>query len=178
MTYEELIRLGLTEAQATEVEKAQREELKGYIPKVRFDEINNELKDFKKIDIDGLRSQVSALEAEKSTLTEKAANDLNALKLDYILQGKLRDYGAKNIKSVMPHIDVSTLKLGDNDTIDGIDDVLNGLKTSAETGFLFDQPPTETDGKEKISMSGFVPAAAADTGKPEATDLFIQGFKE
>lgn len=40
MTKEQLLAMGLTEEQAGKVLAASTEELKGYIPKARFDELN------------------------------------------------------------------------------------------------------------------------------------------
>ena len=45
MTKEQLLEMGLTEEQADKVLSAHKEELKGYIPKARFDEINETKKD-------------------------------------------------------------------------------------------------------------------------------------
>ena len=44
MKKDELIKLGLTEELAAKVESASAEELKGFIPKSRFDEVNTDLK--------------------------------------------------------------------------------------------------------------------------------------
>ena len=41
MTKEQLLEMGLSEEQADKVLAAHKEELKGYIPKARFDEVNN-----------------------------------------------------------------------------------------------------------------------------------------
>ena len=40
MKKEELVKLGLTEEDAEKVAKASEEELKGFVPKSRFDEVN------------------------------------------------------------------------------------------------------------------------------------------
>ena len=45
MTKEQLLEMGLTEEQADKVLSAHKEELKGYIPKTRFDEVNDAKKD-------------------------------------------------------------------------------------------------------------------------------------
>ena len=47
MKKEQFIELGLEEEMAIKCEKASQEELKGFIPKARFDEVNNEKKKLK-----------------------------------------------------------------------------------------------------------------------------------
>lgn len=44
MKKEEFVKLGISEDLAAKAEAASQEELKGYIPKARFDEVNNEKK--------------------------------------------------------------------------------------------------------------------------------------
>ena len=44
MKKEEFVKLGVDDELAKKLEDASQEELKGYIPKARFDEVNNEKK--------------------------------------------------------------------------------------------------------------------------------------
>ena len=63
MKKEELIALGLDEATAIKISAASTEELKGFIPKVRFDEVNNDKK--------ALETQITERDTQLTELTKK-----------------------------------------------------------------------------------------------------------
>ena len=74
MKKEDFLKLGLTEEQATKAAEASAEELKGFIPKSRFDEVNEQkkkleediktrdkqLEELKKLDAEGLKVQIES----------------------------------------------------------------------------------------------------------------------
>ena len=96
MKKEDFLKLGLTEEQATKAAEASAEELKGFIPKSRFDEVNEvkkkldediktrdkQLEELKKIDAAGLQQKITDLQSENKTAKEKFEADLKKLQID------------------------------------------------------------------------------------------------
>src|SRR5690625_4836722 len=97
MTKEEFIALGLTEEQATKAAAASAEELKGFVPKARFDEVNEgkkkaetdladrdkQLETLKKSagDNEELKKQIQTLQDENKSAKEKYENEMKDLQL-------------------------------------------------------------------------------------------------
>lgn len=157
MTKEQFIALGFTEEQATKAAAASQEELKTYIPKHRFDEVNQEnktlkdtvkenstqLENLKKSAGDNaeLQKQIQTLQDEvkrKDEESQAALKDLkitNAIKL--AIAGKVHD---EDLAASL--FDKSKLILSDDGKITGLDEQ---LKTLGETKkFLFKEDTTTT----------------------------------
>ncbi|MFW5436350.1 phage scaffolding protein [Paenibacillus apiarius] len=149
MTKEQFLALGLTEEQAEKAASASQEELKTYIPKTRFDELNETKKKLEK-DIserDGqleelrksagtseeLKKQIETLQADNQAAADKYASDIKELTLTNAiksaLNGKVHDEGL-----VAGLFDREKLVI-DGDKVVGLDEQLKGLKESKE--FLF-----------------------------------------
>lgn len=116
MKKEEFIALGIDEDLAEKAANASAEELKGFVPKSRFDEVNEakkaaegtikdrdkQLEDLKKAtgDTEALKTQISELqEANKKAASEHEAA-MKQLKRDSIDVQLLTEAGAKNSKAV------------------------------------------------------------------------------
>lgn len=78
MKKEDFLKLGAEEELAAKLAEASAEELKGFIPKVRFDEVNNQLKAQKDLVADR-EKQIEALEGASGD-AEKYKKDLEDLK--------------------------------------------------------------------------------------------------
>lgn len=157
MTKEDLVKLGLDDATAQKVADASTEELKGFIPKTRFDEVNEakkqldeqikerdkQLTELKKStgDTVELQKKIEELQtANKNAKTEyetklKDVQFTNAIKLAVATD-------AQDVDLVAGLFDKSKLILGDDGKITGLDDQLKTLKESK--AFLFKQgkPPS------------------------------------
>ncbi len=154
MTKEQFIALGLTEEQATKAAVASADELKAYIPKHRFDEVNDEKKqaekdiatrdkqieDLKKVDAAGLQATIEKLQKENKDATDKYAADMkeltltNAIKM--ALTGKVHD------ESLAAGLVDKTKLVIDGDKVVGLDEQLKGLKETK--AFLFKPENTQT----------------------------------
>jgi hypothetical protein len=156
MRKEELIALGLDEATAVKVEKASTEELKTFIPKTRFDEVNTEKKKLeddvkdrdKQLetlktstgDVEALKIQITTLQAENKTKDETHAAELKQLKAENAINAALATSKAKNPKAAraLLDIDIKKVEFNDDGTIKGLDDQIKKLTEAEDSKFLFD----------------------------------------
>lgn len=181
MNKEQFIALGLTEDQATKAAQASQEELKIFIPKARFDEVNNSLKDLKgqlsdrdkqlkdlgekaKGNEDLTRQITDLQEANK-----KAAGDYEAkirnITLDNAIKLKLKDNKAKYEDLLMSKVDKEKLKIKEDGTIEGLDEQLTSLKEGYKD--LFKQPiegksPNNNGDSSKDSLANDLRGALAE----------------
>src|SRR5690554_5985104 len=100
MKKEDFLKLGLTEEQATKAAEASAEELKGFIPKSRFDEVNEakkkldediktrdkQLEELKKLDVEGLKAQIEKLQMENKTAKEKYEAELKQIQINNAIE--------------------------------------------------------------------------------------------
>lgn len=149
MTKEQFIALGLTEEQATKAAAASVEELKAYVPKTRFDEVNDakkqaekdrdtvsgQLDELKKSTgaSEDLKKQIETLQADNKAAADKYATDLKELTLTNAIKtaltGKVHDEGL-----VAGLFDKAKLVI-DGDKVVGLEEQLKGLQT--DKAFLF-----------------------------------------
>lgn len=156
MTKEQFIALGLTEDQATKAAEQSANELKTYIPKHRFDEVNDENKTLKGTvkdnelaletlkkstgDAEELTKQIETLQNDNKTKDDQYKKDLNELKLNNAI--KLAITGkAQDEDLVAGLFDKTKLILGDDGKITGLDEQLTALKENKKFLFKEDVPP-------------------------------------
>ena len=152
MKKEDFLKLGLTDEQADKAASASAEELKGFIPKARFDEVNDskkqleadikvrdkQLNDLKSVDADALKDEIKKLEDTNKANKDKYDADIKALKISTAVKSAVKAAKAKNDKAVMALLDLEGAELADDDTIKGLDKQLKSLLESDDTKFLFD----------------------------------------
>lgn len=154
MTKEELVALGLTEEQASTV----LESYKGYVPKSRFDEVNNakkaaedtikardeQLEALKKSsgDAEALKTEIAKLQNENKANADRYAAEIKAMQINSAVEKELTAAGAKNLKAVKALLaDLDKAEL-DGETVKGLADQIKKLKDAEDTKFLFgDQAP-------------------------------------
>lgn len=170
MKKEDLVKLGLDEAMAEKVADASNEELKGFIPKSRFDEVNDakkqletdiktrdkQLEDLKAVDAEGLKAEIEKLQGENKTAKEKFEADLKQMKIESAVEKALLGAKAKNIKAVKALLDLEKAEL-DGDTIKGLDEQLKKLQEGSDSKFLFD-----IQSSNKQQFKGFKPGDSVD----------------
>lgn len=187
MTKEQFIALGLTEEQAEKAAAASADELKGFIPKTRFDEVNSakkkaeddlkdrdkQLEDLKKStgDADVLKQQIEKLQGENKTAKEIYESEVRDLRLGTAvkleLTGKVHD---PDIVATL--LDKSKIELDDSGTIKGgLEDQIKALRESK--GFLFIPEDKGTGGQ--FQFRGATPpegsSGANGGGKNSAADF-------
>lgn len=190
MKKEDLMKVqGMTDEIATEVEKLVAEELKGYIPKARFDEVNEakkeaeaqvkerdkQLEDVKKAtgDNEELKKQIESLqEANKATKAEYEAK-IKQVQVDNAVSSALVAAGAINPATVRVLLkDLEKAEFGEDGAIKGLAEQIKAIKES--DAYLFTS-------KEAGKPAGAKPASG-NGGTPNGTvtkELFAKmGYKE
>lgn len=169
MKKEDFLKLGLTEEQATKAAEASAEELKGFIPKSRFDEVNEakkkleediktrdkQLDELKKLDVEGLKAEIEKLQNENKIAEEKYQAELKQIRINNAVDKALFKAKAKNIKAVKALLDLEKIEL-DGENVKGLDDQIKKLIEGEDTKFLFDA----TD--EKPNFKGIKPGEKTD----------------
>ena len=169
MKKEQFIELGLDEEMAIKCEKASQEELKGFIPKARFDEVNDERKklesDVKERDtqlenlknttgdIEALRKEITSLQEENKKKDVKYAGELRQLKIDTAVKDALTSAKARNVtavKALLKNLDKA--ELDENGVIKGLAEQLESLKQT--DGYLFETKTKPSIKGAKIGETG------------------------
>lgn len=149
MNKEQLIELGLTEEQADKV-------VEGFgkmIPKSRFDDKNEEVKDLRQQLTDrdvqlrdleqkatgneDLQKQIQTLRDQNKATVADYEEKLKQKDFDFKLESALRDAKSKNPKAVKALLNMENIKL-DGDKLLGLDEQLEGLKKSDDYLFVSD----------------------------------------
>ena len=177
MNKEDLLKLGLTEEQAEKVLSANTEQLKGFIPKARFDEVNNAKKQTEKDlserdkqleilknstgDIETLKQTIETLQNENKASKEQYEANISKIKLDNAIDNALGNAKAKNSRAVRALLDMEKIKF-ENETLSGLDEQLKALKEAEDSKFLFE----EIKEPAKPSFSGVEPGASTGETNP------------
>ena len=177
MNKEDLLKLGLTEEQAEKVLSANTEQLKGFIPKARFDEVNNAKKQAEKDlserdkqlepltystgDVETLKNTIKQLQDENKASKEQYEANISKIKLDNAIDNALGNAKAKNSRAVRALLDMEKIKF-ENETLSGLDEQLKALKEAEDSKFLFE----EIKEPAKPSFSGVEPGASTGETNP------------
>lgn len=144
MKKEQLIEKGLSEEQAKDVLALYTEEMKGFVPKTQYDEVNTakgqletqvaerdkQLKDLKAQvgDNEELKTKIGDMEKENKAQKEKYEAEIKDLKLDSAIRTKLAD--TKYPDLLASKIDKEKLTLNADGTVIGIDEQVTALKST------------------------------------------------
>ena len=155
MKKEDLMKIeGMTDDLATKIAEASAEELKGYIPKTRFDEVNEAKKKAEAIvaerdkqlevlkkasgDAEALKAEIAKLQDENKAVADRYKADLKALLVNSIVERDLFKAGAKNIKAAKALIvDLDKAEL-DGENVKGLADQIKKLQEDEGSKFLFE----------------------------------------
>lgn len=144
MKKDELVALGVTEEVADKIINLAAEELKGYIPKARFDEVNDakktaealikerdgQLEELKKSAgaSDDLKAKIAELENKNTESVKAYEARIRDLTIDSALKAKLA--GTKYADLLIGKFDREKIVVGADGTVTGIDEQLAGIKTT------------------------------------------------
>ncbi len=167
---EQLEEMGLTEEQA---QKIADEVINGsYVPKSRFNEINEEnktlkqsladrdkqLEDLQKSNSDNaaLQEQITRLQQENADREKTHAAEIKRLKIDTAVELALSAAKAKNTKAVKALLDLEKAELAEDGTVKGLAEQVKALSEAADSSFLFEQ------GNKGKDFKGFTPGESGD----------------
>lgn len=191
MKKEELIALGLTEAQADKVVSSWNDSIKnGFVPLDRFNEVNTakkklegdleerdkQLDDLSKStgDIEELKNQITTLQGENKAAKEAHEKELKELKVSNALEKALTDAKAKNSKAVQALLELGDdVELDEDGTIKGLDEKIKALKESDAYLFNEEKQTTKIDGAKPTKTNPSNPNPAADPNKPKTYADFV-----
>ena len=176
MKKEEIIALGIDAEAAQKIADLSAEELKGYIPKSRFDEVNEakknaealvkerdkQLEDVKKStgDNEELKKQIETLQADNKAAKEKYEADIKKMQIDNAVQTALKNADAKNVTAVMALLkDLDKAELAEDGTIKGLSEQIQALQKSDSYLFNVKNAP-------QPKPSGMTPAGSGSAGIP------------
>ena len=183
MTKEQLIEMGLTEEQADKVLAAHKEVLAGFIPKARFDEVNETKKDLEQQiqerdnqlkDLQGkvkgneeLEKTIKELQEANKATKEQYEDKIKDMTITAAIQSKLTD--AKYPDLLLTKFDRSKLSIAEDGTVLGIDEQLTALKEQYKDLFKPD-----LKGREPNNIGGTPPGVKNPWSK-EHFNLTEQG---
>lgn len=187
MNEEELKALGLEEKQISSIMKLHKDTIDGsFVPKSRFDEINNETKQLKEdvknrddqleklkeVNPEKLQEEINTLQVKNQEQTESYTAELNQLKVDQAVERQLNKFNVKNDKAVKALLDLKDVELGEDGSIKGLEEQLNTLKESDDYLFNITTPP-----KDK-RLKGSQPGAQKKTDPNETVDFSKMSYAE
>lgn len=184
MRKEDLIAMGLTEEQAKKVMGA----IDGdFVTKARFNEVNEENKTLKTSvtdrdkqletlkasagDNEELKKQIIDLQKQNADQKKAHEEEMTQLRLDNAIDAALTAAGAKNAKTVKALIDMTKVKLGEDEKLSGWDDQLKAVQKS--DGYLF-----EAKQQGKQTFKGFQPGASGEVKPGTEVDMSKMTYEE
>lgn len=162
MKKEEFVAIGIEEKLAEKAAEASKKELSGFVPKDRFDEVNESkkqletsLKDYETQmetlkaatgDSESLKKQITELQEQNKKKDEEHKQQMNDLRMTNAIKLAISE-SAQDSDLVAGLIDREKLILGDDGKVTGLDEQIKSLKESKS--FLFKEPPKEEQEKMK-----------------------------
>lgn len=186
MKKEEFVKLGMDEELAAKCETASQEELKGYIPKARFDEVNNEKKKLENDvkdrdsqletlknstgDVDAMKKQIETLQADNKAKDEAHAAEIHNLKVNAAIDAALTGANAKNLVAVKALLkDMDKAELDADGSIKGLAEQIAALQKSDE--YLF-------EAKSSKKMKGAKPGESGNEEGDKGVDFTKMTYSE
>lgn len=188
MKKEDFVKLGIDEDTAKKCEAASQEELKGFIPKVRFDEVNNEKKKLELDlrdrdgqletlknstgDVEAMKQQIATLQANNKAKDEAHAAEIKKMKVDAAVEAALTGSGAINAKAVVPFLkDLDKAELADDGTVKGLAKQIEALTKADDTKFLFTAKQAQVKGAKPGESGNENGDHGVDTSKMTYSEL-------
>lgn len=154
MKKEDLMKIdGMTDSIADAVISSYQETIKNFIPKSRFDEVNEakknaeslvkerdkQLEDLKKAsgDNEDLKKQIETLQAENKTAKENYEATIKRMQIDNAVETAIKSAGGKNTTAIKALLkDLDKAELSDDGTVKGLSDQISELAKSES--YLFE----------------------------------------
>lgn len=180
---EQLVQYGLTEEKAQEFIDKNIDGV--FIPKARFDEVNEEnkglksqiadrdtqLEQLKKSSGDNadLKAQIEKLQGENKTQKEGYEAQIAQIRLDNAVDSALTAAGAKNNKAVKAMLDMTGVKLDKEGNLTGLKEQLDGVKKS--DSYMFNAAGSAGFKGAKPGAGGDGNSGGVDTSKMTYSEM-------
>ena len=188
MKKEDFIALGIDEEIAKKCERASSEELKGYVPYERFKEVIEEKNKLKndvserdtqlealknsKWDVEAMKKQIEALQADNKTKDEAHAAEIKQMKIDGAVETALLNSKAKNTVAVKALLkDLDKAELLEDGSIKGLEEQITALKKS--DAYLFDSVVPQ-----KQTLKGLQPGVAKKDPSAGRVNMAAMSYDE
>lgn len=165
MKKEEFVALGISAELAEKAASASAEELKGYVPKSRFDEVNEEKKNLQTAkkkaeedlealkktagDNEALTQQISDLQEAAKQKDAEYAEQIKSMKLMNAIRIGITD--AQDADLVAGLVDQAKLILGEDGKVTGLEEQLKAIRESKP--FLFKAKEQDKGGRQGAGFS-------------------------
>lgn len=185
MKKEEILALGVAEDVAQKLTDAFAEELKGYIPKSRFDEVNEakknaealvkerdgQLEELKKSagDSEALKKQIEDLQEANKTTAKEYESKIKQMQIDNAVEKAIVERNGKNSIAIKALLDLKDAKLNEDGTVKGLSEQLEALAKAENSSFLF--------GSNVPEVRGMIPANGNE-GSPQETDFSKMNYEQ
>lgn len=162
MKKEEFVALGIDEELAQKAADASAEELKGFIPKTRFDEVNEAKKNAEALvkerdgqletlkasagDSEALKQQIADLQKANKEAADKYAEDLKQMQIDNAVDKAITAANGKNAKAIKALLNLEKAELSDDGTVKGLAEQLEALTKAEDSSMLFGSGVPERKG--------------------------------
>ena len=185
MKKEDFVKLGVDEELAKKLEEASSEELKSFIPKARFDEVNNEKKKLELDvrdrdgqletlknstgDVEALKKQIEDLQKDNKAKDDAHAAEILQMKKDTAVDTALTNAKVKNAVAVKALLkDLDKAELSEDGTVKGLAEQIEALQKS--DAYLF-----EAKESKKAQVKGATPGEPSD---PDTKGLTKEQFNK
>jgi hypothetical protein len=188
MKKEEFVKLGISEELAAKAESASQEELKGYIPKARFDEVNDSKKKLEQDlkdrdgqletlknstgDVEAMKKQIADLQKANKDAADAHAEEIKQMKIDSAIDSALTAAKAKNktaVKALLKNLDKA--EFADDGTIKGLAEQIEALQKSDD--YLF-----EAKDSKKTQVKGATPGESGNEDGNKGVDTSKMSYSE
>ncbi|MDO4764708.1 MAG: phage scaffolding protein [Eubacteriales bacterium] len=161
---EKLLQMGLTEEQADSVMDA----FKDFIPKARFNEINDKYKSVRQEleQLETLKStsgEVETLKQQMEALKEAHAAEIKQIRINSAIDSAITMARGKNTKAIRALLDMDSITVAEDGTIKGLSEQIKTLKEAKDSEFLF--------GSDVPEIKGAKPGESRDPYRYEQADI-------
>ena len=170
MKKEDFTAAGVTEELAQKLADMSAEELKGYVPKERFNEVNEAKKNAEALvkerdgqietlkassgDNETMKKQIEDLQAANKEAADKYAADLKQLRLDNAVDNAIAAAHGKNAKAIKALLKLENVEVLEDGTTKGLTEQIEALTKAEDSSMLF--------GSSTPNVKGMVPGKGKD----------------
>ena len=156
-----------------------------FIPKSRFDQVNQAKKDLEvqlkdrdtqladlsknNKDNENLLNQIKDLQALNKQTTTDYENKINQIQFDYALDGALTNAKSKNTKAIKALLDMNSIKYQEG-KLEGLQEQIEALQKDASYLFDLNNTPSNTGGIGNFGRGGKVSITKEDFNKMSYND--------